>query len=268
MTHTGIEPIPVLVANAADLLGAAAEAKRRHIRSTFRTFVLTAANPVVPVLAEDRSRTDTWMIAYGNSVVLCDSQSQAEDPDNQIAGTGVFSNTPANPQGTLLYVPPAVAGAQGASINANGTVTNPSAGEIITGASAALPAGTYAVSWNVGLGGTTAAADVNNFQLVLGATPVLPSLNASTSGGVFSQLPTTITVPAGGAILSVQAIAQGTSTAVYRAQFTALPAASPGSSPVQQSARWTIDTTEVCYAVALAYPAYLAITTHNPVKSY
>jgi hypothetical protein len=71
----------------------------------FRTFALTAANPTVPVLAEDLARFDAWFMAYGNSVVLCDSQSQAQDPANAIAGTGVFVNTPANPQGTLLYVP-------------------------------------------------------------------------------------------------------------------------------------------------------------------
>jgi hypothetical protein len=102
-----IQPVPVKITNAHELMaGRGADNKhRKHTRATFRTFVLTAANPVVAILAEDRSRFDTWLIAYGNSVVICESQSQAEDPANFIAGTGVFSQCPLNPQGTLLYVP-------------------------------------------------------------------------------------------------------------------------------------------------------------------
>src|SRR5208337_4430955 len=98
--------IPVHVSNAQELAGMGQrKGPRRHVRSVFRTFVFTAANNVIPILAEDLSRFDTWVLAYGNSVVLCESQSQAQDPANAIAGTGVFANTPANPQGTLLYVP-------------------------------------------------------------------------------------------------------------------------------------------------------------------
>jgi hypothetical protein len=99
-------PVPVEITNAEALAGLVPRpGPRKHVRAVYRTFVFTAAAPVLPVAAEDLSRDEMWLIAYGNSVVICESQSQAQDPDNQIAGTGVFANTPANPQGTLLYVP-------------------------------------------------------------------------------------------------------------------------------------------------------------------
>lgn len=104
--QNGIRPVPVEITNAEALAGIAARTRPRgYVRSVYRTFVFTAATPVQPILAEDLSREYVWVIAYGNSVVICESQSQAQDPANQIAGTGVFANTPANPQGTLLYVP-------------------------------------------------------------------------------------------------------------------------------------------------------------------
>ena len=82
---------------------------RGYVRSVYRTYLFTAGGTVgtsiLSVLAEDLSREDACLVAYGNSVVICETQSQAQDPDNAIAGTGVFANTPANPQGTLLYVP-------------------------------------------------------------------------------------------------------------------------------------------------------------------
>jgi hypothetical protein len=114
MTHAGtgqhngapVPPLPVHITNAQELAGMGArKGPRKHVRSVFRTFALTSTNLLYPILAEDLARLDTWVCAYGNSVVLCESQSQAQDPANQIAGTGVFANTPANPQGTLLYVP-------------------------------------------------------------------------------------------------------------------------------------------------------------------
>jgi hypothetical protein len=97
-------PIPVEITNPEALAGAVRPV-RGYKRAVFRTFAFTAANNVFPIMAEDLSREDAWLIAYGNSVVICETQSQAQDPANQIAGTGVFANSPANPQGTLLYVP-------------------------------------------------------------------------------------------------------------------------------------------------------------------
>jgi hypothetical protein len=101
-------PVPAHITNIAELAGAVGGRirRRKHIRAVYRTFVLTAASPVVPVAAQDLSRCGGWAIAYGNSVVLCETQSQAQDPANAIVGTATgFTLAPANPQGTLLYVP-------------------------------------------------------------------------------------------------------------------------------------------------------------------
>jgi hypothetical protein len=115
MTEQYIEPVHVKLANPEALApylangeaGIAAALKKKRIRATMRTFLITAASPIVAVLQKDPSRLDTYIVAYGNSAVLCESFSQAQDQDNlpASAGTGVFANTPANPQGTLLYVP-------------------------------------------------------------------------------------------------------------------------------------------------------------------
>jgi hypothetical protein len=110
MTMTTSDSAPrsvsVHIASANEGVFNGTQAKRRHIQSVFRTFVLAAATPV-PILAEDRSRVATWLVAYSNSVVLCSSESQAQDPANQVASAlgAAWANTPANPQGTLLYVP-------------------------------------------------------------------------------------------------------------------------------------------------------------------
>jgi hypothetical protein len=97
----------VHIATAADGVMAGTQVKRKHIQAVYRTFVLSAATPI-PILAEDRSRIMTMAIAIGNSVVICSSMSQAEDAANQIAAAGapaMLVNTPANPQGMLLFVP-------------------------------------------------------------------------------------------------------------------------------------------------------------------
>lgn len=99
--------IPVHIASANEGVFRGTQRNRKHVQPVFRTFAL-AANSPLPILAEDRSRDTTWIVAYANSVVLCSSASQAQDPDNQIAAAALgaaFANTPGNPQGTLLFVP-------------------------------------------------------------------------------------------------------------------------------------------------------------------
>jgi hypothetical protein len=100
-------PIPVRIESANEGVFPRTQKKRKHVQAVFRTFAL-AANTPLPILAEDRSRLGAWLVAYANSVVLCSSASQAQDPDNQIASAALgaaFANTPGNPQGTLLFVP-------------------------------------------------------------------------------------------------------------------------------------------------------------------
>jgi len=94
MSHadTQIRPVPVLVTNLPQMPGPNKK-KRRAVLP--RTIVLTAASPVKVLLSQDTSRKIAWVIATGNPVVLCESQSQAEDPANSVA-------TLPNPEGFLL----------------------------------------------------------------------------------------------------------------------------------------------------------------------
>lgn len=107
------------------------------------------------------------------------------------------------------------------SQQATASVTGPGAGATIT--SIALPAGIYTVNWLVGLRGTTAAVDGDNFQLVIGATVLAQSISLSASGTEQQQQPIQVEVAVGGQTLSIQAIAAATATAVYRAQLVAVP---------------------------------------------
>jgi hypothetical protein len=116
MTEQTITPVPVHITSASEGVLAGTQESRLHVQSVYRTFVL-APNIPLPVLAQDRSRLLATMIALGNSVVLCASQSQAQDPANAIGGVALgaaWANTPLNPQGSVLFVP-VLAGAAGTS---------------------------------------------------------------------------------------------------------------------------------------------------------
>lgn len=116
----------------------------------------------------------------------------------------------------------------GASTTVSGQQTSPGAGATIA-ATAALPAGTYLVSWTVVLSGTLGAGDANNLQLTNGATQVATSLNAG-AAGTYIQQQATVVIPAGGAIVAVKSIAAATVGGVYAAQITAAPQATQGDS--------------------------------------
>ena len=122
---------------------------------------------------------------------------------------------------------PVTAGGQSSS-TATGSSTGPASGAIIT--QLALKQGLYTVSWQLMYGGTTAAAETNNMALDLFgirglATAVIPS----TAGGPVPQQPVQVSIPAGGATVTVQAVNAGTGTAVYNAQIDATPAAASAS---------------------------------------
>jgi hypothetical protein len=101
-----------------------------------------------------------------------------------------------------------------------GTVTSPAAGATIA-TLAGLAAGNYTVSWVVGLAGTLAAPDANNFQLTVTGSPAEPSINLAVAGE-YPQVNAEVTVPASGTI-SIQAIGIGTVGAVYTAQLAIQP---------------------------------------------
>jgi hypothetical protein len=92
---TPIEPVPVRIENVAEFQQRQGSRAKLHKDVTFRTIVLTALNPVRPLMAADLSREYAQVEAFTNDVVLCETQSKAQDPANQVAGLP-------NPEGALL----------------------------------------------------------------------------------------------------------------------------------------------------------------------
>lgn len=94
-------PVLVEIANPEALIPASL--KKDHYDVTFRTIVLTApvgTEPAVgtsirPLCAADLSREFIIVAAMTNDVVLCETQSKAQDPANAVAGLP-------NPEGSLL----------------------------------------------------------------------------------------------------------------------------------------------------------------------
>ncbi len=109
---------------------------------------------------------------------------------------------------------------------AEGSVISPAAGATIV-TLAGLAAGTYLVNWEVELSGTLAAADANNFQITRPSLAAVGSVNLAVAG-VYPQAPLEITVPSGG-FISILAIGLATVGAVYSAQLTLTPVATPNT---------------------------------------
>jgi len=194
--HHTPEPQPLVTvpvhAEGQDLAGG-------HQGVHFTMVVSLTVNPVVQLLGRDYDRLECRVMTADEPVVLAQSKEIAESANNQAASAAAAGGV------------------------TSGSQTDPAAGTVIT--SQALPAGTYAVSWDVALNGSGfAAGDSNNFGLYLGATLLAQSLNGNFISGNFSypQPPLTVTVPAGGATLAVKNIgAAGASTVIYQAQLGA-----------------------------------------------
>jgi hypothetical protein len=98
----------------------------------------------------------------------------------------------------------------------SGNVVAPGAGTTIASLTG-LAAGTYKVSWTVGLQGAAAAADANNFELFDTAGNVIASVNPG-AAGEYAQLQVELTVAAG-ATIGVKAIGAGTAGITYSADI-------------------------------------------------
>lgn len=114
------------------------------------------------------------------------------------------------------------------TVQASGSVTSPTASQIIASISAAnlaavAPPGTWwEVNWTVELGGTVGAGDSNNMELVCPITTVRENGIFPGVVGVYPQTGTSFPVLSGNNI-SVLAIAAGTVGAIYSAQISATP---------------------------------------------
>lgn len=119
-------------------------------------------------------------------------------------------------------------GAAGDSQLFYGNVTSPTAGQVIA-TSGTLPPGNYTVVYTAHPTGTLAApADYDNLQLLVGATVEGTLIQQASAGNVNQSTPITVTVPAGGAAISVEAIGAGTAGAVYKGQLAITPQAGTG----------------------------------------
>lgn len=106
-----------------------------------------------------------------------------------------------------------------ASSETEGTQAAPGAGTTI--ATLALPQGQFTISWTVEVSGTVAAAELNNFQLFNGATPVLISNNGNAVGQPYQQLSVTVDVPQGGGNVLIKNTNAATAASVYTASIVA-----------------------------------------------
>lgn len=107
------------------------------------------------------------------------------------------------------------------SSEVDGSVTSPAANAVIV-TSPLLAAGTYIVSWSVGLEGTPAAGtDNDNFQLRANAATQATSLNLG-AVGEYPQQQQTLNLTSSGTIV-IRAVAAGTAGAIYRAQLVITP---------------------------------------------
>jgi len=255
-----VQPVPAHITNLHELVAALAggvpcgnPGKRRHLRTVYRTFVLSAASPVIPVLAQDLSREETIFVASGNSVVLCESQAQAQAAANS-AASGLL-----NPEGTLLYVPPVPvvtqvsSGSQAITAGVGTFAATMPAGSTITRISVATIVGTSSTSTLVTVSGV--AGGPYSF------TYVSPS-----SGIAYWPDPTP---PGGFPPASATAVPTVTFTGVANTGggelnvFGTIPAGMAGV-----SARWPLRTSDVVWATAIAYPAMLAATITNRAAGY
>lgn len=110
-----------------------------------------------------------------------------------------------------------------ATLQAEGQQAAPAANTAIATIGAGVPGQTYNVQWAVELDGTPGAGDVDNFQLRLGSTTVLTSINDGAVGR-YPQNSVQITIPAGGANVVVRSDGTiGTAGSIYSAQLTLTP---------------------------------------------
>lgn len=157
-----------------------------------------------------------------------------------------------------------IASASGASYNGAPIVaTSPAANTVL--ATATLPGGTYTVNWGVILAGTVGAQDRNNVGLYVGPTLVATANNGINTGTNYGQLPASIIVPAGGAVVTLQTIGAGTASSVYSASFVAAPSdigqsalATPSGAVLPQGT-WSP-------AIRHNEPVYAANPTTAPVR--
>lgn len=108
-----------------------------------------------------------------------------------------------------------------ASQNVEGSVVAPAALTTIA-TTTSIPAGEYTVNWEVELLGAAAAGDANNFELIVGGNPGIPSLNAG-AAGQYPQVPEQVFL-LNNQLVSIKNIGAGTAGVTYAVQLGLVPA--------------------------------------------
>lgn len=104
------------------------------------------------------------------------------------------------------------------ALAATGQAAAPAAGATIVSVNA--PRGDYTANIRIAIGGTTGAAEQNNFALFVGAQQITVLEIGTASGQDVQQMPIDISVPVGGAVVSVQAVGNATAASTYRAELS------------------------------------------------
>jgi hypothetical protein len=105
------------------------------------------------------------------------------------------------------------------SASATGNATAVTAGQAIV--TLALTQGDWVINWEVIFSGTTGAAEVDNCQLQQAGAAVANSINGNSAGQQYVQLAQQVQIPAAGAAMTINAIANGTATARYNVTIVA-----------------------------------------------
>jgi hypothetical protein len=148
------------------------------------------------------------------------------DIDIQLGGILPLTVLPTSTDVTILQGAGRLAGWSLRDVNAtapaavSGSAVAPAAGTDIAALSG-LAAGTYTVTWTVGLQGAAAAGDANNFQLYDTAGNILASVNPG-AAGEFIQPNTEVTVAAASKI-AVKSIGVGTAAVTYSVDISISP---------------------------------------------
>lgn len=116
-----------------------------------------------------------------------------------------------------------------------------------------IPAGTYTVQWTVGLQGTIAAAEGNNFILNLGPSIFLAASVNAAAAGTYAQASVTFTTPGGLRLLILSGGNAATPGAVYSGSFTGQGIGTVQAGPTSPGEVWRPSQVSVsCSAVVTA----------------
>lgn len=111
-------------------------------------------------------------------------------------------------------------GGSGQSVSLEGSATSPGANTSIVTLTGTLPVGLVQVQWSVGLDGTLAATDGDNFQLRYNANTIAQSVNDPTAGKYQQNTVTLFISNPPQTALVIRNSAAGTAGSIYSAQYT------------------------------------------------